>query len=117
MAAGVSHLGQGIVFRKKGDGRFPRAIAPAKSGGQLANPLFDLKTVSLQVLRQPTGCLYLMETELGVLVNPQAQLNKLLSVSIHPPGRHRFQLLYSHFFALNPRSFWTVALILEIGLW
>ena len=60
--------------------------------------------VPLQVFRKPTGCLNFLKTELWILVNPTAQLNKFLALSIYPLSRLRFKFSYIQLLAHNQRS-------------
>ncbi len=93
MAAGMSQLGQGVVLGEEGDGRLPGAIGGLKGSGHLAYPPLDPEPLPLQELRQPGTGLLLLQGDLRVRVDAQAQVNQLLLVPIHLADDLRFKLL------------------------
>jgi hypothetical protein len=84
LAAGVADAGQAVVFRAKGDVQRARAGARAKRGREVADASPHAETRVSQGLGNPGRRLLLLPSELGMGVNPMAQVDQALAVCLKP---------------------------------
>ena len=73
--AGVTHAGEGVVFRQQGDSRPAVAQLPARHerSGQTGDTALDRETLLLEEADEQTRRLGLLQAQLGALVKPAAE--------------------------------------------